>query len=822
MIECMLRMIIRKSSESQPSARNRAQSFLLLSFPNSPVLQASGKITVEEVQDSSSGSEASSPTQTFTAPKWHSKPSRKPTLESSTSAPTIRAAPRRTLKETTADLFALFRILSIFIPAYLRYLGFLIPRPFVNLGTAVANQVASSLHKRDILASNLLYDLLVIPWRMVVSIFFREIESRGAWKCPKEGEGAVIYVAGPHSNQFVDGIVLMSEIRSHVGRRCAFIMAKKSMDEPFIGGCAKLMQAIPVVRPQDLAKKGAGKITLSPDDPLLVIGIDTSFIEEFTPKTHILLAKAEGGGTGDIAEVLDDTHLRLLKPFSEASAKALLRNATGAPYKILPHVDQTTMYQAVFERLASGGSLCIFPEGGSHDRTDLLPLKAGVSIMALGALSRNPDLKLRIVPVGLSYFHADKFRSRAVVEFGNPIEITKEEVAQWNAGGAGKKEVVAGMMDTIVQGLRSVTVRAPDYETLMLIQATRRLYRPPGEHLTLGQTVSLTRRFTAGYEVYKDAPPVKHLQKRVAEYNTLLRHMGLKDHQIKGKPRPWSQSLILLLWRFFILSVWSVFALPGVILNAPIFIACKIISKRKAREALAGSSVKLKGNDIIATWKILVAIGGAPALYTIYSIGAIFLAIELDLPLAYKIVAPIATWAGLPLIGYSALKFGEVGMDLYKSLRPLFLSLLPNDSKQLEDLRRMRINLRHEISDVVDEFGPKLFDDFQASRRPSTAREAADRPPQETDAENALGRRGVVSKIFGYLDSLVFGQSKGAYMPVGSGANEGSDAADATSDSEGPEGLVEGSEGMVGGRNSLDGPDYDEVVHLLPTEPTSK
>lgn len=40
--------------------------------------------------------------------------------------------------------------------------------------------------------------------------------------------------------------------------------------------------------------------------------------------------------------------------------------------------------------------------GGSHDQTDLLPLKAGVAIMALGAMSAEPDLKIKIVPVGLS------------------------------------------------------------------------------------------------------------------------------------------------------------------------------------------------------------------------------------------------------------------------------------------------------------------------------------------------------------------------------------------------------------------------------------
>lgn len=126
------------------------------------------------------------------------------------------------------------------------------------------------------------------------------------------------------------------------------------------------------------------------------------------------------------------------------------------------------MYSSVYQKLSDGGCIGIFPEGGSHDRTDLLPLKAGVSIMALGALSANPNLHLRIVPVGLSYFHPHRFRSRAVVEFGSPIEIDREKVEEFEKGGEDKKKAIGAVMSLVVDGLKSVTVRAPDYETLMV------------------------------------------------------------------------------------------------------------------------------------------------------------------------------------------------------------------------------------------------------------------------------------------------------------------------------------------------------------------
>ncbi len=46
------------------------------------------------------------------------------------------------------------------------------------------------------------------------------------------------------------------------------------------------------------------------------------------------------------------------------------------------------MYEKVWERLNRGGAIGIFPEGGSHDNPHLIPLKAGVTLMSLGAMDK--------------------------------------------------------------------------------------------------------------------------------------------------------------------------------------------------------------------------------------------------------------------------------------------------------------------------------------------------------------------------------------------------------------------------------------------------
>lgn len=88
--------------------------------------------------------------------------------------------------------------------------------------------------------------------------------------------------------------------------------------------------------------------------------------------------------------------------------------------------------------------------------------------MALGAMAAHPDLRVRIVPVGLSYFHAHKFRSRAVVEFGTAMDVPKELVDKFKEGGTNKRDACSQLLDLIYDGLKTVTVRTPDYETLMV------------------------------------------------------------------------------------------------------------------------------------------------------------------------------------------------------------------------------------------------------------------------------------------------------------------------------------------------------------------
>ncbi|KAL8914731.1 MAG: hypothetical protein Q9171_000744 [Xanthocarpia ochracea] len=587
---------------------------------------------------------------------------------------------------------------------------------------------------------NWVYDVWLWSFSVLVDLFFREVHPRGSWKIPRRGP--IIFVAAPHANQFVDPLILMRVIKTEAQRRIAWLIAEKSMKRKFIGGAARLLGPVSVGRALDSTKPGAGKIYL-PDplgDPLLIRGKGTNFEKQaevggllVLPTVHGLAANAE------IAEILGPKEIRLKKEFKGDAAlgqltgqideeNGELKDSTvrrfregyeGTSYKTAPKVDQTEVYNAVFERLSAGGCIGIFPEGGSHDRTELLPLKAGVAIMALGSLAANPESELKIIPCGMNYFHAHKFRSRAVVEFGSPIEVPRELVDLYKSGD--RREATRQLLETIYQALVAVTVTSPDYDTLMLIQAARRLYNPTGKKLPLPMVVELNRRLVKGYTHYKDDPRILNLKKSVNDYNKQLWLLGVRDHQVEYARFSIPKVIFTLIYRLGKLSVMAIGTLPGLVLFAPVFIATKIISIKKSREALAASTVKLEGRDVIATWKLLVAMGFAPLLYIFYTSLLTYWTYRT------RVQGYMPDWVPLwlvvifgfiffPAITFAALRFGETGMDILKSLRPLVLSLNPTSANTLVKLRQKRSELSAEVTDVINTLGPEMFPDFDSAR----------------------------------------------------------------------------------------------------------
>src|SRR5690242_5557057 len=121
---------------------------------------------------------------------------------------------------------------------------------------------------------------------------------------------------------------------------------------------------------------------------------------------------------------------------------------------------------------------------------------------------------------------------------------------------------------------------------MQVIQAVRRLYNSKGTKLPLPRVVELNRRLVQGYERYKDDERIKDLKKEVMSYNKELRALGLRDQQVQyAKMHPLKAAAIFF-YRLAKLIVLSILVIPGTMLFSAVFIATKLISIKKAKEAL--------------------------------------------------------------------------------------------------------------------------------------------------------------------------------------------------------------------------------------------
>jgi 1-acyl-sn-glycerol-3-phosphate acyltransferase len=252
-------------------------------------------------------------------------------------------------------------------------------------------------------------------------------------------------------------------------------------------------------------------------------------------------------------------------------------------------VDNAAAFSVVTEALAGGGAIGIFPEGLSHDEAQLQRLKTGAARIALATLRSHPGLPLRVVPCGLNYVSPGRFRSQVLVQFGAPIEI---EPSMWSATGEAERAAVTTLTGRIDAALRAQTINAPDWDTLRLLDAARRLYQPP--KISLAERVELSRRFAEAYPRIAADPEVRALAARLTEYVARLEAAGLDDRDLQR--RIGRAEALGRLARHLVLGVlWLPLALPGLFVHLPVGLLARLAGHRFAPR-----------RDVTATTKVMV------------------------------------------------------------------------------------------------------------------------------------------------------------------------------------------------------------------------
>lgn len=560
----------------------------------------------------------------------------------------------------------------------------------------------------------LIYFSTKIFFHSILSIFFNDVQVVGRENIPKYGP--VIFTAN-HANQFMDGLMIMCTCQ----RTISYLVAEKSWKRQVIGHLAWAMGGVPVKRAQDSAKKGAGSITVaaeSSDDGVIhVVGKGTKFSTELKVGDKIRFPKTALGIK--VASIENDEAMCIKVEDGVLDAIATQPFPEYVTFDILPRVDQKDVFKNVLEKLASGGTIGIFPEGGSHDRTDLLPLKVGVALIAYSALEKD-GISIPIVPVGLNYFRAHRFRGKATVEFGAATYIEPGTLKDYQKGGADKRRVCNSLLTRIENSMRSVIVSVPDYDTMQVIHAARRLYREDGIRQTAEERQDMGRRFAEGYKrmllSVNGDPPQEwlDLQSRLLAYQKELTALGIRDYQVVGLDYeeaelgdgpPQGETVLhrmnIVGHITHLLFVGTLAALPAIFLNLPVGLASRIYSNRRRKAALAASKVKVKGYDVMLSERVLCSIILVPTLWVTYA-ALLFFFTNLDGPALAVCVT------SFPLFSYWSIMAAESGMVDVKDLRPYVMKLIPSARKRLTALPATRKALRKDLRKMIRLIGPSL------------------------------------------------------------------------------------------------------------------
>ncbi|KAK7195260.1 glycerol-3-phosphate acyl transferase [Novymonas esmeraldas] len=522
------------------------------------------------------------------------------------------------------------------------------------------------------------------------SVYFREVTVVGRENIPRAG--AVVFY-GNHQNQFIDALMM----NSHCGRPVRFLMAEKSFRQPVISTFGRMFNSVPVVRPQDVPLvTGQGRLVRT--EGTVIIGDGTRFSQ--LSKGDVLLWAVPGNEKcrAQVSRITSDEEVEVTVPIPA-------EHAVHAPavFKSSGRIDHSEMYAQVYDTLQKSHCIGIFPEGGSHDHTSLLPLKAGVALFSLGAAERH--ISVKIVPVGLTYLYGHKFRSRAYIEFGEAISPPSDLVHLFNTD---KRKATGLFLEQLNAALRAVTINVPDYKTLNFLHSFRQLYQPPNCTLSGHDYLRLIRRLGNVIEEQRESLEFADFREKVESYSDFCKALMIRDSQaatLKQLLHSDSETpqIELLLRRVFALYLMAVILVPFFVVGLPIGGLIKYFALKRTRRALSESSVKIVGADVTGSFKLMFAFAVVPAVFLLVTF-IVYLYSDTRTALVVLFSLPMAMYVSLLILQ-------EAIMELRAAL-PLLMSLVSRH-KQFKKLYERREDLARQARQIVHEYDPQLEEEMK-------------------------------------------------------------------------------------------------------------
>ncbi len=343
------------------------------------------------------------------------------------------------------------------------------------------------------------------------------------------------------------------------------------------------------------------------------------------------------------------------------------------------------------ELLTAGGVLALFPEGVSHNDPFIKPLKSGTARIALESERHHGPLYISIIPVGLNFEAKSKFRSRVLMQIGDPLKISDIVENYRQAKHSERTKYVRQLCQRIHEGLIAVSPSFDTWEEARLVGRTADIWSyaelDPATEVDFVEAVEMRRGFAQGYHWMRKNYPERTATfwQAMTEYDQLLSTVGLKDRQLAATYSVFS-ALGFVLCSIFKLAIRLPLSLIGTVLNLiPLQIS-----------AFVG---RQNDPDKRATWLIFSSVFVFPLFWTLQAVIALLISAPYLGPTWGWITGATVFLAG-PIFGRLSLSFHDFRRQLTHELRAWVV--LRTRKNLAEKLVITRQELLAELTELVD------------------------------------------------------------------------------------------------------------------------
>lgn len=337
------------------------------------------------------------------------------------------------------------------------------------------------------------------------------------------------------------------------------------------------------------------------------------------------------------------------------------------------------MFEHTWRVLSSGNLIVLFPEGTSYTAPKMLKLRTGVIRVATGFV-KNYDQPIPIVPVGLTYFNKDRFRSQVMLEFGSPLVVNPVDVNN-KAFETDEFGEVKRMTQCLEDKMLSVTLNAADFSTIDVARMMRRLYLNSAASIDANKEVRLTQQIINMLEKEQDdgeaEERIRQVRDRAQRYKEELNRLHMKDHDIV---LPVQSNYLVRMFseRMLYLLVLLPLGTPGLILNFPFyFIGKKLNEAAGYVECKSMFKIVAAGVLVPVQWMVLIGVAW----------------LALGSSYAYALAV------SLPLLLYSHIRVLEESRSFLENV--MFLFNIAAHADEVAKLRAERKALSKEVKDLV-------------------------------------------------------------------------------------------------------------------------